>query len=130
VATATGCRIRIEPGLAEGPKHRTGWLPSAAERFRYFPELDLAYEPVTDEPAGEWEDGDVVRRCVRVAELLGPRLVELQEEGAVVVVSHASVVLGLAAALVSGDGADAEGSPRRSALMRALDDLDDACPAG
>lgn len=53
VAWATGAKILVEPGLAEGPGHELGWLPDMLERYRYLCE-DLC--PRSARHAGYKED--------------------------------------------------------------------------
>eukprot|EP01013_Petalomonas_cantuscygni_P004985 TRINITY_DN15463_c0_g1_i1.p1 TRINITY_DN15463_c0_g1~~TRINITY_DN15463_c0_g1_i1.p1 ORF type:complete len:340 (-),score=47.42 TRINITY_DN15463_c0_g1_i1:64-1083(-) len=45
LAHATGLSICVEEGLAE-LGHVPGTIPPPAERYRYFPEIDLSYQPV------------------------------------------------------------------------------------
>lgn len=103
LAHAAGVSICIEEGLAE-TRHTFGLIAGAAQRFPYFPEVDVSYTPVWEVPpqspdsAGQCEEDFPVGylgRMVRMAKLLQERF----QGQTVVCVTHAAAV-GLVAALL------------------------------
>jgi len=135
VSIATGARICLEPGLSEGPGHEPGWLPTKLERKRYFPQIDLSYRPLAFEPAGEETDRDVIPRAVKMSRALSAWMEQQGMRGQVIVVTHASVMLGLVAAAAAGVGerggynADVTAEDL-DAVDALLQDMDGARPAG
>jgi broad specificity phosphatase PhoE len=93
--------ICIEEGLAE-VQHVIGSIPTPVQRFPYFPQVDLAYEPMlTIQPTAFGADGrscerfplDYLRRMLRLAPLLSQRY----RGKRVACVSHAASVALVAA---------------------------------
>ena len=92
------CKLCLEPGLCEyGHVHNT--LPPKEERLRYFPLLDMRYEPIVKMEEVDWraekerEEGIDYLRRVRVFGARYDKEVEASKEDTVnVFYSHAASV--------------------------------------
>jgi broad specificity phosphatase PhoE len=95
-----GVPILVEYGLSEGPLHEPNLFPPLHSMKRDFPFLNLTYVPQTPEPHNEYNQRDVLPRCLEMADFITAFFANKQDCKDVVIVTHGTVAVGVVAAMV------------------------------
>ena len=92
--------IRVEYGLSEGPVSQVQVFKSNKVLKHTYPLLDDAYTSHTPPPDPEYDQQDVLPRCTHMAEYISSLLLASGGIQDIIVVTHGTVAIGLAATMV------------------------------
>jgi broad specificity phosphatase PhoE len=101
ISLEIGCiPIRVEYGLSEGPVSQVQVFKHNKFLKHTYPLLDDMYVSHTSPPDPEYNQEDVLPRCAHMAEYISSLVLESDHISDLIVVTHGTVAIGLAASMV------------------------------